>query len=153
MRPDPDDHSSGSDPARIIYLGEVRRRRASRSTAPARQYLAVLGLIALVSWALWLSVLLALQPARLLTYLAFFIPLWVALASTLTIALYTFEWRRGLLARLSRCGARSAVLATVLVVNLALQAAHRWSVIVAGATLLLAAGVETVLEQRRRSRP
>src|SRR4029077_2220945 len=103
MRPNPQRPSPDDDPDRIIYLGDVRRRRSSRGRVPDRQYLAVIGLTGIACWGLWIAVVTSVQPVKLLTYLAFFIPLALALAATFTLALYAIDWRRGLLPRLGRC--------------------------------------------------
>lgn len=152
MRPDPNDHSTDARSARIIHLGEVRRRRAGGRRAPDGQYIAALSLLAVFGWALWISVLFSLQPARLLTFIAFFVPLWIALAATSAVVLYVVDWRRGLLARLFRCAARAATFATVACANLAMLAAHRWSVLIAGIIVLAGAGFQALVERRLESR-
>lgn len=131
MRPDPRQHAERDESGRIIYLGDVRRRRGSRRQEPDTHYLAALLLVAVACLAIWAAVLLTLQPARLLTYLAFFVPLATAVAALATIGAYVVEWRRGLFPSLGRCARRGALFSAVIVANLAAQAAHRWSVLVA----------------------
>jgi hypothetical protein len=150
MRPDPHNRHSQPAPNRVIYLGDVRRKRALRHRAPDRQYLAALVLVALVAWAIWLTVLATVPPARLLTYVAFLGPLWVAIASTGALAAYGIDWRRGLLRQLSVSLRRGVFAATLVVLNLALRAAHHWSLIVVGASLVAAALLEIALSQRGR---
>jgi hypothetical protein len=66
-------------------------------------------------------------PARLLTYLAFFAPLWIALASSSAIGAYAIVWRLGNVPDLPSCSRRGALLATFSVANLGLLATHHWS--------------------------
>jgi hypothetical protein len=139
MRPDPHHRYSGKDSGRIIYLGDVRRRRAAaRRHTPDRYYLLGLLLVALAGWALWLTVFLAVPPARLLTYTAFCASLWVALAATAAIVAYGIEWQLGRYPVLSISFRRGALFASVVVLNLALLASHHW-MLAAGLVLALAA--------------
>jgi hypothetical protein len=126
MRPNPSQpHDADSD--RIIYLGDVRRRRSvRRRQAPDHHYLIVIGLIGIAAWIVWLAVLVTLPPARLLTYFAFFTPLFVAVACTGAVVAYAVDWRRGLFPSLSICVRRGLLTAGVVVLNLALLAAHHW---------------------------
>jgi hypothetical protein len=151
MRPDPHHRYSAKDSGRIIYLGDVRRRRAAaRRQAPDRYYLLGLLLLALAGWALWLTVFLAVPPARLLTYAAFCASLWIALGSTAAIAAYGIEWRLGHFPLLSVCLRRGALVASVVVLNLALLAAHHW-LLPAGLVVAVAALMtELALTQRLR---
>lgn len=153
MRPDPTHGPQGDSTGKIIYLGDVRRRRRGRSRphAPDRRYLILLGITATVSWAIWLAVLFTLAPARLLTYLAFFIPFSVALAATATLAAYAIDWRRGLFPNLVTCARRGIVLALVITANLAFVAAHRWILPVGGITVVAAVLSEIALEHRERA--
>jgi hypothetical protein len=144
MRPHPHNEIDDADSERIIYLGDVRRRRTSRRQSPDRHYLWVLCGVAGFAWFAWLIVLINLTPARFLTYLAFLAPLWLALATTGALAAYWFSMRRGLYPGLRECGRRGALLATVVVGNLAVVASHHWSlplfaVTAAGAVLTDAA--------------
>jgi hypothetical protein len=126
MRPNPT-QPHDSDSGRIIYLGDVRRKRTSRRRqAPDRHSPVVLCIIAAAAWAVWLTVFLTLPPARLLTYLAFFTPLFVAVAATGAVLAYAVEWQRGYYPSLTVCLRRGALLAAVVVSNLSFLAAHRW---------------------------
>lgn len=150
MRPDPRHQQSPTSSDRIIYLGDVRRRRAIRKRAPDRQYLAALFLVAAVAWAAWLTVLFTVQPMRLLTYVAFLAPLWVALTSTGSIVAYAAEWRRGMFPGLRVCVRRGALAASVIELNLALRAAHHWSLPVLAATIAVVILMEAGLIYRTR---
>lgn len=149
MRPTVQHHDTREQSGRIIYLGDVRRRRSGRRRAPDRHYLLALCLVAVVAWTLWLAVFLSLPPARLLTYAAFLAPLWVALAATGSIAAYGLEWKRGYAPSLRACTRRGVLFASVLVVNLAVQAAHRW-VLPVGAITVMAVVVVDVAWSRYR---
>jgi hypothetical protein len=127
MRPDVGQEQPPPEPDRIIHLGDVRRRPTSRRRAPDRHYLAALTVVTLVAWVAWLAVVVSLPPARLLSYLAFFAPLWLALATSGAILAYTVEWRRGGWPGLIPCGRRGALGASVIVLNLACKAASHWS--------------------------
>lgn len=146
MRPDPHP-STPEESDRIIYIGDVRRRRGKRR-APDRQYLAVLAIIALAAWAIWIAVTLTLAPARLLTYLAFFTPLSIAIAATSAVVIYTLEWRAGRFPTLRGSVRRGGLVAALIIANLALLASHHWSVPAAGVTILGAIAVEAIAERR-----
>lgn len=148
MRPDPRQHPERDESGRIIYLGDVRRRRGSRRQEPDTHYLAALVLVAVACLAIWAAVLLTLQPARLLTYLAFFVPLGIALAALATIGVYALEWRRGLFPSLSRCVRRGALIAVVIVANLAVRAGHRWTLLIALGSVAVALLVDAVAARR-----
>jgi hypothetical protein len=149
MRPDPQDLRSDGDDGRIIYLGDVRRRRTSRGRQqPVGHYLAALGLIALASWAVWLTVVFTLEPARLLTYVAFLLPLACALTTTAGIVLYLTELRIGRVPSLGAELRRGLLFALIIVMNLAFMAGHRWSVLVFGLSVLLALAVEGLANRR-----
>jgi hypothetical protein len=148
MRPDPTERHEHDSSGRIIYLGDVRRRRGSRRQSPDNHYLAALALIALVGWAAWAIVLFNLSPSKLLTYLAFFVPLAVALTASATLAAYLVEYQRQKYASLRSAGRRGASFAAVVVVNLAFLAAHRWSVIVAALTILAAVAADVLASRR-----
>ena len=148
MRPTLQHDDTGEETDRIIYLGDVRRRRARHRRGPDRHYLGALSLVAALAWAGWLAVLFTLPPARLLTFTAFFLPLWLALTATGSIAAYAVEWRRGTLPGLRACTAHGIALATFIVLNLALQAAHRWTLLFAAISLLAAVAADLVLVWR-----
>lgn len=148
MRPDPHHPTSHDDTDRIIYIGDVRRRRQGKRRAPDRHYLAAVAGIAVAGWAVWAIVLLTLAPARLLTYLAFFAPLAVALAATSALAIYAAEWRSGRLPSLRASIRRGTLVALLIVASLALQASHHWSVPGAGISILAALAVEAIAERR-----
>lgn len=147
MRPTLDD-GDRDEGGRIIYLGDVRRRRARGRLAPDRHYLAVLALVALAAWALWLVVLLTLPPARLLTYLAFFLPLGIALSVTGALVSYAADWRFGALPSLRRALRRGLLLAGVVILNGALLAAHLWSPLLLIGSAVVASAADTVMARR-----
>jgi hypothetical protein len=142
------EHGAGRESTRIIYMGDVRRRRGKQRQAPDRQYLGALGLVALSAWAVWLTVLFSLEPARLLTYIAFFFPLSVALAATGSLAVYGFEWRGGTRPSLRLAGRRGLLFALFVVANLALLAAHRWSPVTGVLTVIVVLGLEAAALRR-----
>lgn len=149
MRPDPQDVRTGTEDGRIIYLGDVRRRRTSRRRQqPVGHYLAALTLIALASWAVWLTVVLTLQPARLLTYVAFFLPLASALTTTGAIALYFAELRMRRLPALGTELRRGLLFGLIVVMNLGFMAGHHWSVPIFGLSILVTLAVEGVVNRR-----
>lgn len=153
MRPHPDDRRSDNQSGRIIYLGEVRRRRSGRERqAPDRHYLAAFALVAAASWGIWVTVLVTLQPARLLTYLAFFLPLGVALGATGAIVAYGVDRRAGRLPGLRSCVRRGGLVSALIVVNLAFHAGRHWSVLVLGVSVLLALAAEAASARSDRSR-
>ncbi len=148
MRPTPHDGHPPDDSGRIISLGEVRRRRSTRTRAPDRHYLAALALVALVGWAGWIVAVLAIPPARLLTYVAFFTPLWIAVTASGAMAAYGITWQRGLIPSLRACLRRGALAASVVVVNLAVLAAHKWTIILGTVTIAAAIGADVLLSRR-----
>lgn len=150
MRPHPHHHHPPGDTGRIIRLGDVRRRRAARTRAPDRHYLASLLLIAAVGWALWLTVLFTLPPARLLTYVAFLAPLWLAVAASGALVAYGIEWKRGLVPSLAVCGRRGALTALLVVLNLAALSAHRWSLPLLIGSVVAVTTVDLLLTRRDR---
>lgn len=153
MRPDPMNSTRDEAAGNIIYLGDVRRRRHGRSRrdSPDRRYLVVLGLAAGSAWALWLLVLFTIAPSRLLTYVAFFAPFTVALATTSTLVAYAVDWQRGLFPNLVTCARRGIALALVISVNLGFLAAHRWVLPVGGVTIAAALLSDVALEHRQRA--
>lgn len=151
MRPTPDHRHSDDDSGRIIYLGDVRRKRTGRSRKSDGQYLAALAGVAILAFGVWVYVLLKIAPSRLLTYSAFFAPLWLALASTASLVAYWVEWRRGE-APIVRTSVRRGVLtASVPVFNLAAGAAHEWSLPVFAVSLLAAVVIEVAVGRRQDS--
>lgn len=148
MRPDPSERHEHDPSGRIIYLGDVRRRRGSRRQSPDRHYLAALALVGLAGWAAWAIVLFNLSPSKLLTYVAFFAPLAIALSATSTLAAYLVEHRQPEYASLRRAGRRGFSFAAAIVVNLAFLAAHRWSIFVAALTVLAILAVDIVASRR-----
>lgn len=147
MRPHPHHHHPPGETGRIIRLGDVRRRRAARTRAPDRHYLASLFLVAAVCWALWLTVLFTVPPVRLLTYIAFLTPLCVALAASGALLAYAIDWQRGLAPSLSTCGRRGVLGALLVVLNLAAQAAHRWTPLLALGSVVGVVVVDLLLAQ------
>jgi hypothetical protein len=89
-----------------------------------------------------------LSPERLLTYVAFFLPLSFALSASAAIAIYMIELRAGRFPMLGPSIRRGILVAAILIVNLAFQAAHRWSVPVAGVSILGAIALEVVAERK-----
>ena len=147
MHPTPHRQTAG-EAGRIISLGDVRRRRAGRSRAPDGPYLAALALSAVGAWACWLVVLLAIPPSRLLTYVAFFAPLWIAITATGALASYGVTWKRGSFPSLRSCVRHGSLAASLVVLNLAVAAAHRWSVVIGFASLAAATAAEVLVSRR-----
>jgi hypothetical protein len=90
----------------------------------------------------WVTVLFSLEPARLLTYLAFFAPLGIALTATASLAAYGLEWRRGKQPSLRVSVRRGALVGSLIIANLAFQAAHHWSIVVGVLSVLVVLGTE-----------
>ena len=147
MRPDPR-QLPPDDSGRIIYLGDVRRRRSARRQAPDAHYLGVALLAAIAGWGTWLLVIFNLAPSKLLSYLAFFTPLVIAVTATGVLLSYGVEWRRGYLPSLSTCLRRGLLLAGAVVLNLGLRAARDWNPLILAVVVLGAAAAEMVLEYR-----
>lgn len=151
MRPDPDQRQAEQESGRIIYLGDVRRRRAGgRPVTPDRTLLMALALLAVVAWIVWIAVLVGLPPHKLLTYLAFFAPLFVALTATTAIGVHVMAWRRGIIPGLPISVERGASTAFVAVANLAFVAAHRWTWPVGAVTIGIVLALDAVLARRDR---
>jgi hypothetical protein len=134
---------------RIIYMGDVRRRRGKQRQAPDRQYLGAIALVALSAWSIWITVLFSLEPARFLTYVAFFLPLAVALAASGTLIAYAVDWRSGNRPSLGAAARRGLLFASLAVANLSFQAAHRWSPLIGVITILLVLGLEASALRRQ----
>jgi hypothetical protein len=148
MRPNAEQHDSRAEDGRIIYLGDVRRRRLKRRHSPDRHYVAVLAVLAGASWLIWATVVLSLAPARLLTYLAFFGPLGVALAATGALLAYAIESKLGWYPSLLVCGRRGVLFAALVVINLALLAGRAWSPLICLCAVGAAGVVELALDRR-----
>ncbi len=148
MRPDPTERHEHDPSGRIIYLGDVRRRRGTKRQSPDHHYLATVALAALAGWAVWGVVVFTLAPSKLLTYLAFFLPLAVALTSTATLVAYGLEHRRTHYASLTGAGRRGVSFGAVAIVNLAFLAAHRWTVFLAAVTVVAAIAIDVVAARR-----
>jgi hypothetical protein len=150
MHPNPQKRNDSTDSGRIIYLGDVRkkRRQGSGRQAPDRYYIAALALLAAMSWGAWMTVLTSSAPAKLLTYVAFLLPLALALASTGTIVFYGIDWRRGLYPSLRVCGRRAVLAAAVVVINLACLGAHFWLIPVGAVTIAAAVLAEIAFSNR-----
>ena len=143
MRPQPQNRGHGEDPGRIIYLGDVRRRRRAESTRlHDYQYIIAVVPVALVAWALFLTVALTVPPSKLLTYVAFFLPLWIALWATGCLAFYLGETLFIGPSDLGDSVRRGCLLALFAVVNLAALAAHHWSVALLGVSATAAVLVD-----------
>ena len=148
MRPNPRQDHERDAHGRIIYLGDVRRRRTSRRLAPDRHYLGAVALVALAGWAVWLTVLFTLSPAKLLTYVAFFLPLAVALAATGTLLAYGVDLRTARFPSLQRASRRGVLMAAAIVANLGFVAAHGWTPIAAVVSVALAVGIDLIASRR-----
>jgi hypothetical protein len=87
--------------------------------------------VGLVSFLIWLAVLFNIAPHRLITYVAFFTPLWIFVASFCAAGLYLFAGTRPELATnaLGNSVRRGALVASLLVAELALVAARRWTLV------------------------
>jgi hypothetical protein len=135
----------------VLYDGRWLRvnRRSSRfdegSSAlfePARLF--ALLVVGIVAFAVWIGVLIAVPPERLLSYLAFFVPLWAFVACGLAAGLYWFTTRvqsphpRAL----SNSVREGSLVSGVLTVNLAFSAGHRLTLLVFLITIALALSVE-----------
>ncbi|MGH2449320.1 MAG: hypothetical protein ACRDFS_12055 [Chloroflexota bacterium] len=148
---------SGSDPLfqpdsdRVIDLGDVRRRRKVRRRSSDGSYLIGLGVLAAGSWLAWALVVLNIPPHKLVTYAAFFVPLWLALASTATLVSYAAERRRGDYPKLRVDARRGVLVASVIAVNLAFEFAHAWSLPILLISIVLAAGIEGAYQRREES--
>lgn len=149
MRPTPHHGRDYEETGRIISLGDVRRRRAGRPRAPDKQYLAALVFAAIFSWLAWLTVVLTIPPARLLTYIAFFVPFWTAVTTSGMLLAYGIDWRRGAIPSLRTGARRGALVSSVLSLNLAFAAAHKWSLLVP----LTSVGVAVVCDYLADHRP
>ncbi len=136
MRPDPREQPDRDASGRIIYLGDVRRRKLSRRQAPDSDYLGATALLALAGWAVWAAVVFNVAPSKLLTYLAFFAPLAVALTATGTIVASLLERRRHSFVSWRVAFRRGAGFAAVVILNGAFLAAHRWSVVLIAVSVL-----------------
>jgi hypothetical protein len=150
MRPDPQHRRDDRNTGRIIYIGDVRKRRGGQRQTPDRYYLAALALIGAMGWAAWLTVVMSLAPSRLLSYVAFFAPLAVALSATATIVLYAIDWWRGRLPTLRTCLRRAVLIAAVIEVNLAFLGARLWLAGVAAISIAAAVLLEVALSVRNR---
>jgi hypothetical protein len=148
MRPDPQEPRRDGGSESIIYLGDVRKRRRSRARAPDRHYLAALAVVGAVSWTAWLLVATNLAPARLLTYIAFFLPLTASIFATATLLSYAAERRLRRFPSLTASARRGALTAALITVNLALQAAHEWNPLIALATVAVVLAANLLVERR-----
>lgn len=97
---------------------------------------------------MWGVVVFTLPPSKLLTYLAFFLPLSVALTSTATLLAYGLEYRRTRYASLRVAGRRGVEFGCVAIVNLAFLAAHKWTVILAVVSVVAAIAVDVFATRR-----
>ncbi|GAC1472267.1 MAG: hypothetical protein PVSMB7_24740 [Chloroflexota bacterium] len=147
MRPEPQHSRTDTSEGAIIYLGDVRRRR-NRKRRDHRTPIAVLVTLAILCWTVWASVLMTVAPARLVTYLAFFLPLSGALVSTGVLLFFAIDWRRGRLPEWPVCGRRAVLATTVIVVNLSCLGARLWLVPLGAATVAAAVMGEVALSAR-----
>ncbi|GAC1466822.1 MAG: hypothetical protein PVSMB7_12680 [Chloroflexota bacterium] len=146
MRPHLDDgYPRDSDSGRIIYLGDVRRRKAGRGRRlPDRHYAAALVVVTVVSWAIWLTIVLTVPPSKLLTYLAFLSPLSVGLASSGALIAYALEYKTRAIPNIVRSLRRGLLFSAVAIVNVATLAAHHWSVVLLLVSSTLAIAVDLI---------
>ena len=151
MRPDPHQRRPSADPDSIIYLGDVRKRRRASRRAPNRHYVAALVLAAIAGWAMWILIATKLAPARLLTYLAFFAPLAIAVFATAAVVSYAVDARRAGAASLRAAVRRGLIAAALVILNFVLLAAHKWSLPVGVATVVAAVVADIALRPRARA--
>jgi hypothetical protein len=152
MRLEPRDDADEVDSDRVIYLGDVRRKRAAPDLAPDRHYLFALSAISLVAFGTWLTVLLTLPPQKLISYTVFFLPMWVTIGSVAAIGAYGLDKRLGRVPSLVVCLRRGGLVATSVVVNLALLAAHHWDVFILTGSLMVLAIALFISDLRREVR-
>ncbi len=129
--------------------------RRSRPSPDGEQLYDVRRFVALLaagsfSLAIWLGVVFTVSPERLLTYLAFFVPLSIALACLTAASIYRIRGGNGMSRPdLLRSAVRQGCLfACFCVVNLGLMAAHRWSVVSFVLFVTAAAAVEVYVWSR-----
>ncbi len=119
----------------------------------ARSSLSFLLLLALVAWVTLTLFTRFIAPNTVLSFIAFFIILFVALASTLTFVAYTIS--RALLARrayrpaLRQSLREGTLLALVIVLNLLLLALHSWNIFTALASVASAVVLEILFLARK----
>jgi hypothetical protein len=142
--------TSETTSSRVIYLGTIRRRR---STHFDRRRFTALLLAGMLSLTIWLIVVITIVPARLPSYLAFFLPLWLGL-TTISAALYYRVQARNpsfgvqLFAVSVR---RGALIASVIVFNLVLLAVRHWDPLVAVIVIAVVVIAEVVMIRLRSS--
>jgi len=97
-----------------------------------------------IAFVVWIGVVWTVPPQRLLTYLAFFVPMFAFSACFLAALLYWLSSRRDNASpsTLGQSVREGGIMAVVLVVNLAFVSGHRWSL----PTLVVTAGLGCVLE-------
>jgi hypothetical protein len=103
-----------------------------------------------MGWAAWLTVVMSLAPSRLVSYVAFFAPLAVALGASCTIALYAIDWWRGAVPSLITCLRRAVLITAVIEVNLAFLGARLWLVGIAAISIAAAVLLEVAFSLRSR---
>lgn len=93
-----------------------------------------------VAFAVWLGVIFTVPPHRLLTYLAFLVPFWIAVAAFTAALFYRFFAGRQNAGELVLTSSVSggAIVASVAVINLSLLASHKWSPLLLLISLVLA---------------
>jgi hypothetical protein len=143
------ENQAGGGSTRIIYMGDVRRRRGKQRQAPDRQYLGAIALVALSAWSIWITVLFSLEPSRLLTYIAFFVPLSIALAASGALVAYAVDWQGGKRPSLRASLRHGFLFAFLAIANLSFLAAHRWSLVIGAITILLVLGLEASAIRQR----
>lgn len=88
-------------------------------------------------------------PVRLLTYLAFFIPLWGALSATSSSVAYLLMRGRHSSFSLPTCVRSGTLASSLLVINLAVVAAQRWSIVWAALSVLAFLIFDVVVERKQ----
>lgn len=120
--------ASGRPGAASTLPGYGSRRVPSHYAFDPRRFVALLAL-GLLSLLVWIAVLDSVPPHRLLTYLAFFIPMTLWIGSFSAAALYWTGHRRRTAgsAAFENSARRGGFIAASIVANLALVAARKWS--------------------------
>lgn len=148
MRPDPQHRRNSAESGRIIYIGDVRKRRGIRGQAPDRYYLWAIALVAAMSWGAWLTVVMSLAPSRFLSYVAFFVPLAVALAATWTVSLYAIVWWRGGRPSVAVSARRAVLITAAIEINLGFLGARMWLLPIAVGSIAAVVLIEVAIRTR-----
>lgn len=124
---------------------------ATDQTYEPRRFAALI-VVGVITLALWLAVVVSLAPARLLTYVAFFVPLWASVTAFSSAAIYRIIGADGVpRPHLLRASVRrGALFAALVVANLGLVAGNRWTVPLFLVTLGVCLLVEMAVWSRQR---